>query len=207
MLYRISKAISDQFETYDIISKEDKELYSYGVRQGLIIFLNLLTVSFIGWGLGMFVQCSVYMAAYSVLRIFAGGYHARTPVRCYFVFIIMATSMLLVIKFLTPGIIICCLILSIGGTIIFILAPVEDSNKPLDRIERYVYRRRMCIVLLIELLAFFLALIIDSEIIYATIALACGSLSVLVFVGHIKNKIYAQKHEKQFDELYARYFD
>ncbi len=148
----------------------------------------------IGWMLDALVECCIYLIAYTVLRIFAGGYHARTPIRCYLFFITMVTACLLVIKYLPLTDLICCVLFFIGIVCVFLLAPVEDKNKPLDEIERQVYRKRTYIVLSVELLFFFLSLFNHLQTLCLPISCAMASIAILMIAGFIKNKI-AYKHD------------
>ena len=194
MFNRISQKLSDQFEQQGIISSDEKELYRYGLRQGFTILLNILSVALIGWMLDALVECCIYLIAYTVLRIFAGGYHARTPIRCYLFFITMVTACLLVIKYLPLTDLICCVLFSIGIVCVFLLAPVEDKNKPLDEIERQVYRKRTYIVLFVELLVFSISMTNHLLMLCLPISCAVASIAILMIAGYFKNKT-ACKHD------------
>lgn len=43
MFYRISNRIADRFAEKKVIPPEEKELYRFGVQQGLSIALNVVT--------------------------------------------------------------------------------------------------------------------------------------------------------------------
>ncbi|MBQ8010486.1 MAG: accessory gene regulator B family protein, partial [Oscillospiraceae bacterium] len=103
MFYKLSERIVDGFEKQRVILSEDKEIYRYGVQQGLNLAFNFLTTLVIGAVCGMFWESVLFMAAYMPLRSFAGGYHAKTHLRCYLYSIVMITAVLLVIRFLPLG--------------------------------------------------------------------------------------------------------
>lgn len=91
MFYRISEQITNDFERLNVIRSEDREIYRYGVQQGLNLLLNLLTTAVIGILCGMFWESVVYIAAYMPLRRYAGGFHSKTHTRCYVCSVVMIT--------------------------------------------------------------------------------------------------------------------
>lgn len=83
-----------------IVSREDEELYSYGLRQSWLFLMNISTALVIGWLMDALTACILFMVCYVPLRRMAGGYHARTPFRCYLLGIVLVTAALAAIKWL-----------------------------------------------------------------------------------------------------------
>ena len=83
-----------------VISQEDEALYNYGLRQGVVFLLNTAAIIMVGWLLGMVKESVVFMLSYLPLRRMAGGYHARTQLRCYLLGMVLTTSVLLAVKWL-----------------------------------------------------------------------------------------------------------
>ena len=130
---------ADSLVQEGIISREDAGLYSYGLEQGLLLLLNIGTALLIGLLLDEFVACVIFLACFLPLRAMAGGYHARTPLRCYLLGMMLVTVALAAIKWLPwtmEGTVITAVIAS---AIIWRLAPVEDENKPLDEKEKALF--------------------------------------------------------------------
>ena len=80
---KLSCKIADKLEHCGIISKSNRTLYEYGLRQMFATILNILTMLLIGFIMGLAVPAMVYTIAYIPLRVYAGGYHASTPQRCW----------------------------------------------------------------------------------------------------------------------------
>lgn len=99
MFYRISNRIADRFTEKKVIPPEEKELYRFGVQQGLSIALNVVTTFVIGLVFRMVLESFLFLAVYIPLRSFAGGIHAKTANRCYVYSSFMIIAVLLVIKF------------------------------------------------------------------------------------------------------------
>lgn len=147
MFARIAERITEELEDNQIIKSEDRELYAYGLNQGIIIILNMITTLCIGLLFGCIVELLVFMVAYIPLRSFAGGYHAKTPLRCYLSSIVMLIIVSVAIQYVTLKIWVYYIIVAVSVMIIAVLAPVEDRNKPLDDIEMKVYKRRTIVCL------------------------------------------------------------
>ena len=91
------------------------------------------------------------MAAYIPLRSCAGGYHAKTPVRCYVFSIILIFAVVLAMKYVHFTVFICSIMIVGSSIVILRLAPVEDKNKSLDAEEQKVYRKRTYLIWAAEL--------------------------------------------------------
>lgn len=143
MFEKISCKITDSFEQSKTISNSERELYQYGLRQIFITILNIVTTLLIGFLMGMIAQAIIFTAAYIPIRIYAGGFHASTPVRCWAISAIMLTLVLFILKLTSnnffPQLSAVSLIACI---VIILLSPVEDMNKPLDDKEHRVYHFR-----------------------------------------------------------------
>jgi accessory gene regulator B len=84
----------------DIINNDEKIIYKYGIEQGSLIVINIITTVIIGMLFGMVIESIVFMFTYIPLRTYAGGYHAKNQLLCYFISIIMITVALLGIMIL-----------------------------------------------------------------------------------------------------------
>lgn len=61
--------------------------------------LNVSSDLIFGLILGMFFERIIFLVTYIPLRSFAGGYHAKTPVRCYFASLFLIFAVLLFCKY------------------------------------------------------------------------------------------------------------
>jgi len=124
--------------------------------------------------------------AYIPLRIYAGGYHARTHLKCYICSVVLIVSALLAIEFIPWTNFIAITISAISGLIIYILSPVEDKNKPLDAVEVKVYGKKASIILVFELGILILLIISRVINIAACVSVSLFILSVMLIFGKIK---------------------
>ena len=183
MFTKLSDKITDILISNNAIKQKDREIYYYGVQQGITLLLNILTTIVIALVCGELWQCLVFMLSFVLPRRYAGGYHAKTPFRCYIYSNTMIFAALLVIKFFTLGIFICGSLSVISGAIIFFLSPVEAANKPLDDKERTVYRIRARVILVILLLIQVVLSFLNCSTAVMCISIALFLLAALMVVG------------------------
>lgn len=171
-----------------VISADDIKLYQFGL-QGLIMkCIHIITYLIIGLAFQELVQVVLFTAAYVLPRKYAGGYHAKTPLRCYFLSCLMIIAAMLLIKFIPVSIQFYSTIglLALSGSVIFFLSPVESLNKPLEAIEITCYGKRARLILLMEIGAAGI-LLYYSIICYAfTIGLGLFALAVMLVAGKVQ---------------------
>lgn len=186
---KIAEHLADKLEESHIIKNEDRELYVYGLNQGMMIILNLCTTLIVGLVLHTTVSLLIFSSAYIPLRSYAGGYHAKTPLRCYVLSTIMLVVVSIIMKHYSFNLPITILILLLSSTIIIWLSPVEDKNKPLDKQEMKVYKKRSLIILFSEIIICCL-LIISVKKYYIIITNAIMIETLMLAIGKIKNSKY-----------------
>ncbi|WP_019229669.1 accessory gene regulator ArgB-like protein [Sedimentibacter sp. B4] len=186
---KIIQRVTDELVSNKIIDSEDCELYTYGLQQGALILLNILTILIVGKIFGMLWESVVFMVTYIPLRTYAGGYHARTQLKCYISSVVLIVTVLLGIRFIPWTNFICITIVIISGLIIYILSPVEDSNKPLDVAEVKVYGKKARMILALEFGVFILLVNLGVKSIATCLSISLLSLSMMLICGKIKTLI------------------
>lgn len=171
-----------------VVPSEDKDLYEYGIRQGIILVINLATVVLIGLLMGMVWQSIIFLLAYNPIRSYAGGYHAGTQLTCYLLSIPMILAVLLGIKLIPWNGYLFSIVIIFAGITVFLLAPVEDANKPLDQLEKKVYGKKARISLAILIVSAIALWSAGADQIALSIVMALGVITVMLILGAIKNK-------------------
>ncbi|HHW70299.1 MAG TPA: accessory gene regulator B family protein [Clostridiales bacterium] len=189
MATKFSHKIVDWLIANGTIKAEDREIYLYGLQQGLIMILNIITTIIIGFCLSMVWQSIVFMVAYIPLRSFAGGYHARTQLKCYILSIVLTLAVLMMIKFFPATNVSIMILTGIASGIIAWLSPMEDSNKPLDEIEVKVYGKKTRVILIVEICVIIILLLLKVYTAALTIAISLFALSVMLILGGLAHLI------------------
>ena len=186
-LDKLSRRIGDSLVRSNIVKAEDAEIYIYGINQILVSVLNVSTAIIIGLIFGVFFDIAVFMAAYIPLRSFAGGYHAKTPLRCYIFSIIMLIIVSIGMKYLYLTEWIYYAVLLAATLVVFALSPVEDRNKPLDEIEHKVYKKRAIFISVTEILVGLAFKLMGLNNLFVAVICSFVALSFMLVAGKFKN--------------------
>ena len=190
---RISHKIGDNLVRSNVIKEEDAEIYIYGINQILVSVLNVSSALIIGWIFSVVLEIVAFMATYIPLRTFAGGYHAKTPLRCYIFSVMMLIVVSIVIKYFSVLDLAYYVALVAGVFIILLLSPVEDKNKPLDEAEHKVYKRRTIIVASVEFLLCLLLKLLGLNNLLVSIIYSFVVLSFMLITGKAKNYVLMKR--------------
>ena len=150
MIKQISERMLNRLVRNHVIDQDDWEIYEVGLEQIIISLINALTMLVIALLFGEVWQCLLFAASFIAIRVNAGGYHARTPLHCYILTISMFIVALAVMKFAVISQYVSVMLLVFASMLIWILCPVDTENKPMDEIEKQIFRQRAMIAWLIE---------------------------------------------------------
>ena len=123
-----------------LIPSADVSLYIWALDY---LFFNLLTwgtLLFLGFVFNCVPRCLLFLILYLPLRIYAGGFHAKTKIGCY---LISAFTFLFVVLYPADTtihfyhLVFPC----ISTCIIYYFSPVSATNKPLDDLEALHYKK------------------------------------------------------------------
>lgn len=187
MFEKASEAVTRKLQENNTINEEQYEICRYGLQQGFTVILNVVTTLIIGMIMRGLLCAVVFTILYIPLRSNAGGYHAKTAIRCYLYSILLMIAVLLAIKHLAIPSFICIIIFMISIAVICILAPIEDANKPLDEIEVKVYHKRTLIILAIESMLFIIGLALNLRYFMQTTVWVMITMSIILLTGKLCN--------------------
>jgi accessory gene regulator B len=188
MNIKLSDMLINRLIRRNIISDSDSEIYKFGVEQLGFTVINMITIVILGMVFGEVLEGLLFALSFMSLRSVAGGFHASTATRCYLLTTVVIVTVLSVMKFMDLGIEVYGFIYIISGTIIILLSPVESENKPLDKIEEIVYRRRTWFLLGIQSVCVMIAYYINADNLVESIILAQFVLSLSLIIGEFLMK-------------------
>ncbi len=183
MMERLSEKFAGKLVSAGIISEADTDVYMYGFFQAVMLLFNVVTTLLLGIIFQLLIPCILLNLAYIPIRINAGGHHADSPFNCYIHSTIMIVVLLSIIKWIPIHPIVSTALFMISSIVIWITAPVETENNPLDEVEQHVYRKRTKIILIIEIVIILLCLIVSKDQIAATIVLGLFTEALMLLVG------------------------
>lgn len=145
MLGRIADSITVLFLKKNIINEDELPVYQYGMQVLICNIAGMLTVLIVGILISRLVESIIFITIYATLRIYTGGYHARTPLVCNIVFLgtYLVTVMLEALKVNNSVVWIMYLL---SCLIILRFSPIENVNKELDEKDKEIYRNKSLII-------------------------------------------------------------
>lgn len=143
-LERTAEKIALLLESKSIILIEDVPLYSYGLSLLLSSAGTLFSVLFLSILCGRFFPAVTFLLFFIPLRMYSGGYHTSTFLRCYLTFMALFASFLFLLflipeKSAVPCILFC---LSVSVFLITRYAPVTHPNAPICPEDVPTYRMK-----------------------------------------------------------------
>lgn len=185
---KLAHKIGNNLVNSQIIKAEDIEIYIYGINQILVSILNIASALILGAIFGVFYEIAVFMAAYIPLRTFAGGYHAKTPLRCYVFSMIMLAIVSVSLRYFCIADEAYYVILVISIVVILILSPVEDKNKSVNEIEYKIYKKRTAIIVATEFAIYLILKFVRLDNLSEAIIYSFAALSFMLVAGKIKKE-------------------
>ena len=139
----MTKWLSHRMVERGIIKEEEQELYQFGIRNGMILLLNVVTALVIGLLTEQLAVVAVFTLSFMVLRSYTGGYHSDSRIFCY-----LGSNLVLLVPVYTQAVfyktslarLLAVLLVSAG--IIFLLSPMHSKNRKLDKEEQKHFGRK-----------------------------------------------------------------
>lgn len=169
----------------NIIEKKDKDIYIHGLKHGVFMILNIISIIIIGILFNMLLESIIFILAYSPLRSYAGGYHADTILNCYIFSIALTIIAMISIKHIPPLNYTILFLTIVSAGLVFLLAPVESINKPLSKEERKQYKNIARIMCAIEIVIVVIFLIFNINSIALTISISLFVLALMLLFGKV----------------------
>ena len=130
----MTKWLSHRMVERGIIKEEEQELYQFGIRNGMILLLNVVTALVIGLLTEQLAVVAVFTLSFMVLRSYTGGYHSDSRIFCY-----LGSNLVLLVPVYTQAVfyktslawLLAVLLVSAG--IIFLLSPKHSQFQSCDQ--------------------------------------------------------------------------
>lgn len=183
MFKAVSKKLVDAAVQRDIVKPENTEDYTYGLNAFMTTLVNIVSALAIGLVMRMLFEIVLFIFVYKYLRKYTGGSHAKTAAGCYIASCITYIAALTVIKYYPFSSFVTAIIVVAAAVVLFAISPVEAEKKPLDEIERKVFRRRSRLNILIFVFLFlFLHYAVQIPYLYyCSVIIAVSVFTVMLF--------------------------
>lgn len=173
------------------IDDEEAEIVRYGLEMAILkvtFFAAALVVSIF---MNSFWQFIIFISLFSLLRSYAGGYHAQTRTRCFVQSILLIVAAIMIINItqkITYIIVPLSVIALAAGIIIWRIAPVDSKNKRLESDEKFSLRRKTRITLIAEVIIGIVSYILNFKIVSCAVTLSITASCVLLLAEYLKTE-------------------
>lgn len=167
-------------------SKNAIECYTYGLTMivtTLLVFVAMLLCALFQ---DLCAECFVFAVAFCPLRAMSGGYHCKRFVSCFFLSLSywMILALLIWFEFYVYTI---PIIVAMVGSCGYIVckAPIVRADTLLEQDEIAVIRRKMIIILVVQLIIFVLSICFSIELLSLILCYSAVLVALLMLVVKI----------------------
>ena len=188
----ISNGIADMLWTQGIIQEDDIDKCKYGIDLFISSFLEIISILAIAAFLGNFIETVLLFVFFVPLRIYAGGYHADTKLKCYFISLVMYGFSYTLANITPSGMFV---LINVIGTLfslimVLIMAPIIHINNNVNDIERRNYRKISIEICLVETtIILLLTMTIPKNIIVTYLTVGQVSVAISMLAAIMKKHI------------------
>lgn len=191
MINNLANRLTEKLLSTGSISEDEQELYIYGFFMLLSSLMYLILACFLGLVFGCIAESLVFFIAFQFIRRYAGGYHAKTEIRCTVASSLSMAICIAVInlsKLYTIKNALLILALISAACILF-LCPIDTPEKPLSQKERRYFRKISWAILIGLLATVLISYIHDWSVLFAPCCMTLVLESVLLVAASIKQQV------------------
>lgn len=190
MFEKASEGLTKRLVAAGVIKADDYDIYQFGIENTILKIVHMASYLILGLLFGRLPELIVFLIAFIPLREYAGGFHAKTPLRCYIISCSTVFTVLLLIRLASPVLMEYSIpIALIGSFLLFLVIPVEAQDKPLDESEKIYYKSKGGFLILLTLILTLLFKILQMDEIGFILSLALFYEMVIAIAGkYIKGK-------------------
>lgn len=197
MINNLSTKIAHKF--FDDTDKYPIQVYIYGIELLISSAISTLVIFLIGFLTNTFFESVVFLISFSAVRVYTGGYHSMTYLRCN---IISALSYIAIVAFLyifkdfiaNPIVMLSCYAFTMVLAMIF--APVKHENKDMSISDMNKYKTlsllMITVVFTISCVGYYILKLECMLVIIPTFI----SIDIAMIVSIVNNKIISRRKRK-----------
>lgn len=181
----IAEKLVFQATSNGVIKDKDHDLYLYAFHALISYTCSFATMFVIASLMHRLIESVIFIFFFYPLRIYAGGFHEKSELRCYITSTIMFISMILIDIVGVPGIPVWTSIVLpvLSVTAVFLKAPVESEKKPLSQGELRKYKNMARLICIFEICIIVTATAFNVQQIYLYYAIAgMATTAILIIV-------------------------
>jgi len=184
----ISDKITNSYILRGYIDKDKKDIYNYGFKLIISDIVNIIIVFSIGCLLRQFVNSIVFLLSFSFIRMFSGGFHAKTFGLCRCSLLSITLSILLITRriyvYSVKVIPIIIFMDVVSLIVISIMAPVKHPNKVISEKMRRINKIKAIVSATVQSIISIFLIVLGREeglVIFFTLL----AVVILMIIGYI----------------------
>lgn len=139
----------------EVISIDEKDIYLFGITLFFKYLLTSSVVILLGIVNNSLKEVLIVMILCLPIRSFAGGIHLKKESLCLLSSVVIIQILVWISKYLPFNLIANILITLVACLLINLIGPVDNKNKPLDDLEKKVFKIKLQRILFIQMIIFF----------------------------------------------------
>lgn len=178
-MFNLSTQIANILKNNNLIKEEDFDICRYGIEAFCLSVLEIISILIISLFIKNFVYTLLFFIAYIPLRLYAGGYHADTRLRCYLILVAVYAIFTLLIRQIPQNYIIITEIITIifNLIVVTVYAPMSSYKKKISASEHRHYRKCSLVVVFSETAVIIIGILLFNENIFV-LSFSLGSFAV-----------------------------
>lgn len=180
-------------------SQEQREVYQYGVYAVVSTALVTLMVEVVSGLISDFLAGAVYILFFTVIRMFCGGYHARSFAACFLTSLVCVAGVNIV-AVVTPAAsfpVFTTAVMACSCAVILLLSPVVSAQHPVSARQLRRNRRLSRCIVFVETLVVLCGIQLFKTSLYLYVAsLTTGVVAILLVFSKVQT-LWEVKYNEQ----------
>ena len=155
LIRKISQMITNILVKSNVINSDDEDIYIYGFELCISTVISLLILLAIAIISGMYLESIMFYMVFCLTRLYCGGLHADTYLKCKILFAVTLSFTLFsyhMLKNIAIKPFVWIVVLVVSSVIIILVSPVDNPNKELTASDKRKAKKNTIIILLVWLL-------------------------------------------------------
>ena len=191
MLNKCATYLTNKLNNNINFSNEEKDIYVYGFELLLSTLLSTISIFAISLAYKNIFFFLFFILFFYSLRLFCGGFHAKTYLQCFILtnlifvstIVLSKVVMLINLKNIMP------LLVFLGFCVIFYYAPIENGNHPYSKTKYQKFRIISRILAMVYMLIFLCVYVfVDTDIIVINASWSYIWVSLMIVIAKLKEK-------------------
>lgn len=145
-----------------IAEADEEEILVFGLTQGLSMISGILMTLLISALFGCLSEGIIFLILFCPLRVYAGGYHAKTRIRCFCSSVFAMIVIFAAVRFMEMPVGVCVVLSGIATIIIGLMVPQDNPNKRLDGDEYIIYKKKARGYLAVQVIVFVAVMVLGK---------------------------------------------